>query len=366
NVYVILRLLPGNDEIDDIGSDYEIILLNMQNRSILSRTPVPNVYYNYRQGWEGDAFYLLFEQEGMRRYDPTPSCIKVTVARDGTVDIDDSAPSRLTVMPGGKTAVRTANDGSLYAVDVATGEEDLLIQGVPGLGLLWDEGYTDDEIEEYFPFFDEDYRDAVAAYVPFWDELPENWEELNDSSYPFESTVGSDIFSIRQFHVEAPLDEHRFVYCVSSWEWCNGYGVYDLQTRTDHRITGRGYFYGVAGDKLFGSTLMADANTYETFPLLESVREQFTEIYNFDSPAGYDISPDGRLLALTSMKSWDSGASNVTITDIETGNIVKAYDLLNPFATVSSITFYDNARLMLFFRAEDLGSSFIYLFDIEK
>lgn len=367
NVCVILRFLPGNDDIGGSGSDYEIILLNMRDRSILSRTPVPNVEYYYRQGWEGGAFYLLFEPEGVRRYDdPAPSCIKVTVARDGTVDIDGSAPSGLTVMPGGKTAVRAAMDGSLYAVDAATGEEELLIQGVPSVELLWDEGYTDEEIAEYFPLFDEDYRDAVAAYVPFWDELPENWEELNDYSYPFESTMSSDIFSIRQFHVEQPLDEHRFVYFVSSWEWYNGYGVYDLRTRTDHRITGRGDLYGVAGGKLFGSTLMADANTYETSPLPESVREQFWEMDPYDGSVNLDFSPDGRLLALTNMESWDSGVSTVTVTDIGTGAIVKAYDLLNPFATVSSVTFYDNGRFMLFFRAEEHGSAFIYLFDIEK
>lgn len=365
DICVILRFLPGDGEDEDYYDDYEIILYDIQNRSILSGTLIPHVDYYYRQGWEDGAFYLLFEPEDARWYDPTFSYIKATIARDGTVDIDNPVPGRLTVMPGGKTAIRAADDGSLYAVDLATGEEDLLIQGVPGLGLFWDAGYSDEEIGELFPFMNEDYV-ANAEYVPFWDELPENWEDWPDGALPFEDDH-NDIFAIRQFHVYKPLDEHRFVYTVSSWEWDSGYGVYDLQTRTDHRITGRGDFFGIGGDTLYGATLKADANTYESSLLPESVREQFAELdyYSFGE-IDCDISPDGRLLALTGMKFRYSDASTVTITDLQTGDILKTYDIFNPFATEYTVAFYDDTHFMLFCRPEELGSAYIYLFNVEE
>lgn len=361
---VILRAPPPED------GDYELILLDMQKCVILSRMPVPYEGYLSGQGWEDGAFYLLFEPGDVRGYDPAFSYIKATVAPDGTINIDDSVPDRFTVMPGGKTAVRTADDGSLYAVDLATGEEDLLIQGVPGKDIFLDNGYNYDEIAERFPFWNEDYV-ANAEYVPFWDELPENWEDLNDGANPYvrDDDRDGDPFAIRQFYVYKPLDEHRFVYTVSGWESYSGYGVYDLQTRTDHRITGRGFFCGIGGNTLYGTTLMADANKYESSLLPESVREQFAELnpYNFGE-IDYDISPDGRLLARTDTIPYGyyEIEHTVTITDLQTGDIIKAYDIYNPFATEYTVAFYDDTHFMLFCRPEELGSAYIYLFNVEE
>jgi hypothetical protein len=368
NSDICILLLSQPEDGEDIyaSTHYELIVLNMRDLSILSQTPISRVEYYYQQGREGNSFYLLFEPDGAEWYDPAFTYIKATIAPNGVVNIDDSVPNRFTVMPGGKMAIRTADDGSLYAVDLVSGEEDLLIQGVPGLGLFWDYGYRDDEIAERFPFWNED-GEVLAEYVPFWDELPENWKDWPDGSYPFEPNNGD--FSIRQFHMEKPLDEHRFVYSVSSWEWDAGYGIYDLRTRTDHRITGRGFFYGMGGNTLYGSTVRADADTYEPSLIPESVRDQFRwirESWYGNGHLDYDISPDGRLLALTGMKSRSSDADTVTLTDLGTGDLVKAYNIDNLYATEGTVSFYDDTHFILFCVPKENGSAYIYLFNTEE
>ena len=286
------------------GGNYEIILLDIKNRSIFSRTAVPyeEDQYQYLSGSdrENGVHYLGFTsredpQEGSQDDDAplgadfsTYFHINISVLPDGTVDIGDVTPSNLMVMPGGKTAIREADDGSLYAVDQATNEEELLIQGVSLKG------------------------GDPSKYEPCWDELPyDGWEEEFDyypltkdtDFYPYDA---DDLyFSIREFYVVKPLDEHRFIYAVSSWEWNSGYGIYDLQTRMNHRITGRGDFFGIRGDMLFGQNLKTDANTYESLPLPEAVRKQLKEAAEWmtNDLVYCDISPNGALLATSDMKA---------------------------------------------------------------
>ncbi|MDR3050706.1 MAG: hypothetical protein LBU67_03180 [Oscillospiraceae bacterium] len=355
DICVLLRV-PPEDE------DYEILLLDTRNCSILSRTPVPYAGSLFEQGWDDGEFYLLFEPEGSGvlydheyyfMYNPEITYIKAIVAADGTVGFG-RASSKLTIMPDGETAIREGHYGSLYAVDMDTGEEKLLIQGTAG------------------PYGVVSYK-AYLKYVPFWDDAGfyEQDENGNPRSIPFpldeDSFYAHTPFFYHEFTVYRPLDEHRFVYEGYGWEWGAGFGVYDLQTHTDHRITGEGDFYGMSGGMLFGSTLMADANTYESSPLPKTVQEQFEEVSAWeDGVVDCSISPDGRLLALTGMKSRRSDASTVTITDIRTGNIIKAYDIYNPFATEYSVAFYDDTHFLLFCAPEELGSAYIYLFNVNQ
>ncbi|MCL2867607.1 MAG: hypothetical protein FWF47_07605 [Clostridia bacterium] len=368
DVCVLVRN-PGWDK------GYEIILLDLKDFSILSRTPVPYQADQYvlKPGWDGSGYYLQFfswrelpDHSGddweQYIYEFMYNYVRASILPDGTVDVGGLTQNWHTVMPGGKTVIRTADNGSLYAIDLAADEEELLIQG----------SLSEDS-------------DEIAGYVPFWDELrPEGWDMRQDGFYPFYDP--EDIyFSIRVFKVAQPLDEHRFVYTVNTWECCVGYGVYDLQTRTDHRITGLWYFYGMGGDMLYGTTLMANANTYESSPLPESVQEQFAEVsdYMTSNEVNCDISPDGRLLALTGMKErineankwwvsrgeepwYKSEGNTVTITDIRTGDVIKAYDIYNSFATVYSVSFYGDTRIMVFFQPNELGSAYLYFFNIAE
>jgi hypothetical protein len=175
--------------------------------------------------------------------------------------------------------------------------------------------------------------------------------------------------AIRDFRYVTPLDDHRFVYGIKAWEWEAGFGVYDLQTHTDHRVTSHGYFLGVAGGYIFGSTLKADANTYTTSALPESLWSMLEFIYSIKNDyLDHSISPDGKLLALTGRYSsyapYDIGHT-VTITDINTGEIVKTYDLGHPRADESTVAFYDDTHVMLLCWPEEFGSAFIYLFNVE-
>ena len=112
---------------------------------------------------------------------------------------------------------------------------------------------------------------------------------------------------------------------------------------------------------------MADANTYESSTLPETVQEQLAEVSAMeDGIVDYDISPDGRLLALTGMKSRHGDASTVTITDIRTGNLVTSYDIHNPFASEYSVSFYGDKRFLLLFQPEERNSAYIYLVEIKK
>lgn len=345
NVCVILQRLPNRG--------YGLILIDMRDLSTLSQTPVPHAEYFAGQNWDDGALHLLFKPEGSNRSDFAFSCIKATVSTDGAVDVGVS-DALFTVMPGGKTAIREAYNGSLYAVDLATGEEELLIQGVAGLG----GGLNYEDFLAYVPCLDDIGYDGVG---PWGHPMPTSYPKDADTFRDF------DFLFFRRFYVYKTLDEHRFVYAVDGWEWGAGFGVYDLQTRTDHRITGRGSFYGMGGSILYGSTLMADANTYEFLPLSETVQEQFEwASVKVGGSVDYSISPDSKLLALTGMKSMRNDASTVTLTEIQTGSIIKTYDIYNPFAIECRVAFYSDTRFMLFCAPEELGTAYIYLFNVEE
>ncbi len=326
--------------------DSELIVLDTRNNKALSRTPVPHVPYQSEQGFDDGLFYLQYTSEDEDTYDDFRSYVKVTVAPDGTVMIG-TVPNGFMVMPGGKTAIREVVDRSLYAVDLKTNKEELLIQGVAPMT-------QDSQGASYETFL---------KYVPCPDD--EGYDTL---TFPIdeETYYENDMLLWRDFYVYKPLDEYRFVYQVFGWEWGAGYGIYDLKTRTDHRITGRGYLCGMTGNTLYGSALMTDVNNLESSPLPKTVQEQLETANAMECDVDYDISLDGRLLALTGMKSERSDGSTVTITDIQTGNIIKSYDIYNPFALESSVTFYGDTRFMLFFLPREHGSAYIYLFNVEK
>ena len=366
DICVLLRALP-----EQANENIELIVLNMRELSILSRTPVPYAASLlrqsrkdgrfYGQGMIDDTFYLLFKPECAYEtggpygymYDPEITYIKAVIAADGTVELD-LASSKLTVMPGGKTAVRDGYYGSLYALDLETGEEELLIRGTAD------------------PYATVSYE-AYLQYVPFWDDAGFYEEDENGNplpiTFPLDETsfMKHSPFFFHGFTVVKPLDAHRFVYAGYGWEWRAGFGIYDLETRTDHRITGRGAFFGMRGSTLFGTALQADANTYETTQLPQAVQWQlanadYWEYGSYD----YDISPDGNLLAFTDTESTEGKSISVRITDICTGDIVKTYDIDKPFMYIRDLAFYDDTRFMLFCVPEESESATIFLFDEEK
>lgn len=347
DVYVILL----NHEWSS-NRNYEIIVLDTQKNTILSRTPVPDTDYLRRQRLEDGVLSLWFmswrklpEDVSSDQLAPDEGII-ACVSPDGTVDIRYFTQSRHTLMASGKMAVFIADDGSLCSVDLDTGEEELLLQGSAA---------------------SDAYSSVVSKYVPFWDELPEAPKGPEFEFYPFKPD--HPLFSVRAFHVYKPLDEYRFVYTVTGWEWGAGFGIYDLQTRTDHRITGRGAFLGMVGDTLIGEVLRADANTYESLPLPEAVRSVFSDyVYSQwnTEHCDFDISPDGKLLAYLGREdpSFGDVPSIVSITDLQSGEVIQDYSIDVPFALEETLHFCDDAHLLLFCKPEPLGSAYILLFNV--
>jgi hypothetical protein len=352
NICVMLRVKAFEDY--TMPEEYDLLLLDIRDGSLLSRTPIPtpNGEVFYDQGEDDGVFFLRFVKESEDWHETgvwADDYFKVFIGSDGAATIGDPDESVQTVMPGGKTAIREANDGSLYAVDIATGEEELLIQGVA-------DGFGTPSYESYL------------NYIPTWDDA-EYDEDVNGNPIPFpmdeDDFYGDRVYLFRDFSVYRPLDEHRFVYAVEGWESGAGYGVYDLQTRTDHRVTGqREYFCGMGGNTLYGVRLMADASTYESSPLPEGTQEQFHKATDWtnDSVIDYDISPDGKLFALWEETTWDSFASTVTITDISTGKTVATYDSDDAVGMV----FQDDTHMLLFRDLKDGGSPYMYLIEIEE
>jgi hypothetical protein len=209
-------------------------------------------------------------------------------------------------------------------------------------------------------------------YVPCADDVGYDGKDMDGFELPFQHPLDEEGFYDnmmwfgRFFSMRQPLDEHRFVYAASGWEWGAGFGVYDLSTNTDHRITGRGYLYDLAGNMLFGSTLKADINTYETYQLPEAVQEQFAQVSAMeDGIVNYDLSPDGALLALTGLRSRDADHRALIVTDTTTGDLVRGYVIDNPSANENRVSFYGDENLMLLFTPEEPGEAYLYLVDLQ-
>ncbi len=336
-------------------SGFELILIDTGDCSIISYTHIPRVKYFLKQGWDNGTFYLLLQPESSDNNNYQNFLIKVLVTMEDKVSISEVL-DRITPMPGGKTAIRETADRSLNIINLVTNEEELLLQGVPD-GLTTDHDGT----TRY---------DLYKQYVPCPDDVGYDVKDADGRpmTHPIDedSFFNNEIWLWRYFRVYEPLDEHRFVYTVSGWEWGAGFGIYDLRTHTDHRITGRGYFYGMAGESLFGSYLKANTNTYETSPLPQTIQEQLAQISAMeDGIVDYDFSPDGKLLALAGLNSRQVNAKTLVITDTETGDIIRELNIDYQRAWVDSVSFYSQQNLLLLFKPEGEGGSYICLLDLK-
>lgn len=333
----------------------ELILLHAGDWSLLSRTPLPQASSLADRWWCDGKLCLLFRVEASDAGEADPSFMQVCVAQDGAVSMS-AIQEEFMSMPGGQSAVRAVN-GSLYAVDVGTGREELLLHGVP-------DAWTGREGAGY---------EAFLKYIPCADDI--GYDGLDASGSPLgiplpiteENYADNELWLWRDFHVYQPLDEHRFVYSVSGWEWGAGFGVYDLRTHADHRFTGRGYLYGLAGSALVGSEMMADTDTLEVTPLPQIVREQLERVSAFsDEVVSCGISPDGELLAVIESQPDNGDEKTLTLYDILTGDIIKVYELYEPMADHYDVSFRGNTDLMVFFNPQEQVPARVYLIRLAR
>lgn len=53
-----------------------------------------------------------------------------------------------------------------------------------------------------------------------------------------------DVTTVQSYQFQQALDDHRFLYSLAGWEWIEGCGIYDIDTRTDTLMQGSQYGWG--------------------------------------------------------------------------------------------------------------------------
>ncbi len=345
DVCVVYLSLPDEERV-------EIVLVDVNNAQVLSRTAVSDVSYPNKTGWEEGSFYIVFAPPYTEDASADAADTRVSVAQDGTVSVC-SVPRNCITMPDG-TVIRAENDG-LYSIKYLTEEAEesaLLLQGVP---------------HPYASNFQDDAYEAFQQYEACPDEVGYDGTDEEGLSlsiaFPMDEDTFNDhaIWFSRTYNVYKALDDTRFLYTVSGWEWGAGFGIYDLATRTNHRITGRGYLYGMAGNKLYGSALVVDSDTYQSEPLPLAIQEQFKKVSALvDEVTVYDMAPDGKLIAFIE-SCPDEESALFTLMDAQTGGTTWQSEMPEGFPDNCRIRFYGNAQLMIFAKAEEEPAQLIFM-----
>ncbi len=307
----------------------ELMVFNTQDDSLLLSAHIDHAVDLREHTWEDDTLCLWIESDNTEQR----TLLRTNIAQDCKINTE-SQPYGMLYMPGGDIAIHSENDGSLSQQHLASNESKLLLQGVPSE--MIDEG-AESRYEKYL------------KYLPCADDVGYDEEELQ---YPVDekSFYENDILFIRSFHASDALDANRFVYSVHGWEWGAGFGVYDVSTQSDRRITGTGDYFGRRGNILYGTNIMADCNSYEIKQLPTSISEQFEEVMAMeDGIILYDISADGKYLALTGLRSRKDGASDIAISDMATGDAVFTRNFAETDAEIYSVSFYAENNLMLLY-----------------
>lgn len=325
------------------GTGMDLTVVHALHHAVIARQHIPEAAFMSAQWWSGGALHLELSDHMM-------DTIQLTVTPEGSISLEEHTEGELS-MPGGNTLIRRSPDGSLYSVDKASGRETLLLQGVPT---------SEQEAGAY-----QKYR----AYVLVPDDY--GYDLTDDQGRALTHPVSEAVFQeneymlSRAFHAFGPLDAQRFLYTVTGWEWCAGFGVYDLSTSTDHRITGSGCLFDRKGDRLFGSAVAADAATLETQPLPQPVQAALAAVTEMsDGNVDFAISPDGGLLAIAGMRSRDDSARDLSLLDIQTGALLGEYDTDVEDEREFRVSFLSSDRILLFPSPQEEGPEAMYILQL--
>lgn len=351
------RMLQGDTCVLSLQSPetglMSVAVIDIASQLPVQPIPVPDAGYLHRQGWRDNQYWLLFGPQNLGDPSGPRDMIQVLVGQDGGISMISLPPGQMD-MPGGQTSIQE-EDGSLYALHRATGQRELLLQGVPDAWSAGRTGATYQMFQAYQPAPDEPGYNGLDAYgQPLPLSLP-----IDEAAFQEHA-----IWLWRDYHVYAPLDAQRFVYSVSGWEWGAGFGIYDLATRSNHRFTGQGWLMGMVGRQLYGSGLQVDGDSYARSPLPDSVAAQFDFISDsLDVLLSYALSPDGRLLALVSSDPEEEPVSSLTLTDMVSGAVLRQQQLMIPDVEDLRLSFSGNSQLLLLTRM-DSQPGLLYLIDL--
>lgn len=300
----------------------------------------------------GETLCLTFTPKGWEEGQPL---LSACVQPDLTVTFGTTRDDEV-LLPGGQTAILTAEDGSLVAKDVQTGQETLLIKGIPP-SFLTPSGQPDyQSFLQYQPVKDDvgyDGQDAYGMQLT----LPKTQQEYEENEFQL----------VRSFHFYQPLSATRFVYAAFGWEWGAGFGVYDLAKKSDHRFTGRGSLFGLKDGKLISTTLIADTQTLQSSPLPKNITGQLEEVVAMeDSVVAYDIAKNGRLLAIAGLNTREEGAPVLRVSDLNTGRALYEAQPLSPDALPQRVAFVGSNRVLLFLLSEEGGPASLQLYTFSE
>jgi hypothetical protein len=331
---------------------YELFMYSVESKTVLSRHHLDTALDVASFDVEDNTLVIIFYQMENMDEDKEKERFKIKATKDGIITAETIAPDdkRLTTMPGGKTAVREGEDGSLYCVSSETGKEEKLLQGV-SYEALEEKGYA--AFEGYKPIGKDDLNHR----------MDENGKPLKLAEENF--FLDDEVINIRTFEFWKPLDDHRFIYKINGWEDSRGYGIYDLAKRKDHRIAAMGEPIGLGGEYLFGTCEFTSIQTYKTVALGKRIKgDAYSVFENLDEESSYHVSPDGRWIALISTPFYALQECGVYVFETRTGKLAQHGIINNPFATPLHLSFYDQMHFQIFCDPKPGGWSYAYLFDI--
>lgn len=332
----------------------ELIFFDLEGQKVQDSVPLQGAQALLSKSWQGGSLCLRLYPAGWEEGQPL---LTACINPDQTVTFG-TAPDAETLLPGGEVAILTAQDGSLVAKDIKTGREDLLIKGIPP-SFFTPQGQADyASYQAYQPVADDvgfDGKDEFGFPLPF--ALPQDPQ----------SYAENEMWLVRSFHFYQPLDAQRFVYAAYGWEWGAGFGMYDLNTNTDHRFTGRGTLFGLKGGVLTGTSLQADPDSLQTTPLPGVITAQLEAVTAMeDGVVTYDLSPDGRLLAIAGLDTREEGAPMLRISDLKTGQALYEAQASATGALAQRVVFLDGARVMVLLLPGEGGPASLQVFALTE
>ena len=180
-----------------------------------------------------------------------------------------------------------------------------------------------------------------------------------------------DITTTRSYQFQQALDGHRFLYSMVGWEWVEGCGIYDIETRTDTFMQGSQYGWGFSLPIVraeLGKALAAnltepgwwglsvlDLTTLESLPL--NIGHD-TE----DAAVSGQLEANGDLSRLAILHTdWASNLHEVRVYDTASGQILLRWDIPGGLvAGQPQIQLVGDNTLMVTLRRWDTDTQWLY------
>ena len=180
-----------------------------------------------------------------------------------------------------------------------------------------------------------------------------------------------DVTVTQSYQFQQALDDHRFLYSLAGWEWIEGCGIYDIDTRADTFMQGSQYGWGYSLPIVraeAGKALAAHLTEpgWWGFSILD-----LTTLESAELPIGHDTEEDavsgqleanGDLTRLAMVHTdWERDLHQIRVCDLATGQQLFYWEI--PGGLVSGqpqIQLVGENTLMVTLRRWDTDTQWIY------